>query len=90
MNRASQVTLRDIETAGIEAVIGSVVHNREAARVVAGGGIYENLLKTQVRVICRQFQEVQLNLYFKFSMLLYYFVPFISIILTLHSNFKRS
>jgi hypothetical protein len=74
VNRASQVTLRYLEPAGMRTVSGScnsqvvtrAVYSRGAARVAAGGGIFQNLPKAQVNENWRKFHEEKLNLYFKF------------------------
>ena len=74
VNRASQVTLRDLEPNGTETFIIScksqlatrAVHNGAAAWVGASGGIFEKLHKSQVCVPWRRYHEVKLHLCFKF------------------------
>jgi len=69
VNQTLHVTILDLETAGRGAVSDSYnsqlatrpVQNRAAVWFAAGGGIFENLLKTYACVNSRQFHEVELN-----------------------------
>jgi hypothetical protein len=65
--RNSQLAIRNSQLAT------RILDNRAAVWAAAGCGISENLLKSYVWVNWRQFQEVKVNLYFKFVTLVYYF-----------------
>ena len=67
-NSVSQVTAGDIQPAPTNsqrtATRSSPSSQQRGRWFVAGGGIFENLLKTQVYVNSRQFHEVKSNLCF--------------------------